>query len=884
MMRNLVTCGLGVWLFAVLGGWVTEVCAAERAHVCRYCAEGLHAKPDLEIGRLPANGRHYAPDRLVDILHIKLDVTPDFAKRTVKGTATLRFVPISRPLDSLRLDGIHLDVHAVRSSATVRDWSVDSENVTIVFDPPIAVGKEATVDVDYSAEPRKGLYFRTPEMGYPESDTHCWTQGETHEARHWFPCFDFPHEKSSTEIVCHVPQDMTAVSNGRLLSEAVDAKSGLKTVHWLQEKPHANYLICLIAGKFTKLEGRHGDLPLGFYTQPSLAEYAPKAFANTADIMAFFEKEIGVPYPWEEYDQATITEFTWGGMENTTLTTLSQRTLHGEDVENLQERGTRSLDAHELAHQWFGDYVTCKDWSHLWLNEGFATYYTELYEGHKCGRDAMLHRLYESAEKILSHNGDKRPIVYRRYQTAQEQFDYRNYPKAGWVLHMLRSHVGEDLYRQAICTYLARHAYSSVETEDLRNVFEEISGQTLDKFFDQWLYHGGTPELRVTYKWLAKEKMALVTIEQTHKVDDDVLLFELPTKLRFVVDGKTIDEPITLSEKMQQYFVRLPGEPKIVRFDPEYTLLTRVDFELSDKMLKAQLKESDVIGRLQACKALAKRKTGGSVEALTAALQGDAFFGVREAAAAALQKIGSDEAIAALLANTQAEDARVRLAVIEEIGKCYKETVQQKLIETLEAEKNPQIVAAAIAGLAKYADEKSVAAVKTGLAKKSCHDEATEAAFEAIIDLNATGLAETLMETLKTRSGELTPQVLASGLSTLAKISREGKHRDAAYAFLTGYLNHPRMGLRRGAILALGELRDPRAKAVLATMSDAEDPLAVAITRARESLERETPAAAEEVVQLRKEIRELQKSLEAQQKAIDELKAKGAVKSDAKEK
>ena len=216
----------------------------------------------------------------------------------------------------------------------------------------------------------------------------------------------------------------------------------MKQVHWLQEKPHVSYLICLIAGNLEKLEAKHRDVPLGFYTQPSKAKHAEFAFRDTPAIMAFFEEEIGVPYPWDKYDQATCADYHWGGMENTTITTLTQRTIYSDATENI--RSSRSLDAHEMAHQWFGDYVTCKDWSHLWLNEGFATYYALLYEGHKYGRDAMLYGLYlDARDDIGPYEKDLRPIVYRDYKVPREQFDFRAYPKGSWVLHMLRSQLGD---------------------------------------------------------------------------------------------------------------------------------------------------------------------------------------------------------------------------------------------------------------------------------------------------------------------------------------------------------------------------------------------------------------------------------------------------------
>ena len=503
-MRNtlarLACCLVSGWLLTAAG------VAEERAAICRYCEHG-----SSNATATAANGiRHYAPDRLVDVLHIKLDVTPDFDQRTVSGTARLSFAPIVKPLTKLRLDAIELNVGDVRSSAQVDDFTASEKDITILFDPPIPAGQESWVEIEYSAEPTKGLYFRTPEMGYPETDTHVWTQGEPHEARHWFPCFDYPNERSSSEIICHVPADMTVLSNGVQIAETVDGDA--KAVHWRQEKPHANYLICLVAGHLEKLEKSHRDVPLAFYTQPTLAKHAANSFRDTPEIMAFFEQEIGVDFPWDKYYQVTIRDFMWGGMENTSLTTLTHRTIFSDETENIHS--TRGLDAHEMAHQWFGDYVTCKDWSHLWLNEGFATFYTHLFHEHKSGRDQYLYGLYRDAEnRILKETKDRRPIVYKGYSSPGEQFDYRAYPKGSWVLHMLRSQLGPDLYRRCIQTYLKRHALSPVVTADLARVVEDVSGRSFDRFFDQWVYHPRFPDLSVSYQWDAAKKLAHISVE-----------------------------------------------------------------------------------------------------------------------------------------------------------------------------------------------------------------------------------------------------------------------------------------------------------------------------------------------------------------------------------
>ena len=210
--------------------------------------------------------RQYAPDRKVDILHITIDVTPDFKSRTIVGATAIRFAPINQPLDELKLDAIDLDVSSVTSNAKIEAFAVTDEAITIAFDPAIRPGAKTTVTVLYEAEPKRGLYFRTAEMGYPEEDTHIFTQGESHLAPNWYPNYDYPNERSSSEVICRVPPEMTVISNGTLVSEEVDPESGLKVAHWLQEKPHVNYLIALVAGKLKKIESKYKNIPIAFYT------------------------------------------------------------------------------------------------------------------------------------------------------------------------------------------------------------------------------------------------------------------------------------------------------------------------------------------------------------------------------------------------------------------------------------------------------------------------------------------------------------------------------------------------------------------------------------------------------------------------------------------
>jgi len=856
---------------------------AEQA-VCRYCADGMSLSM-MPLG-LSLEGKHqYAPDRQVDVKHIKIDVTPDFKERSVKGTVSITANPISKPVSVLKLDAIDIRVNEIRcEGGEVKEFVSTREGLQIAFTEPIPVGKEFRVDIDYSVQPTAGLYFRTAEIGYPATDAHIWTQGETHEARRWFPCFDYPNERSSTEVICHVPSAMTVLSNGRRLGESID-ESGLKAVHWLQEKPHANYLICLVAGHLEKLEKKHRDVALGFYTQPSLIEHAPNSFIDTPDIMAFFEEEIGVQFPWDKYDQVTILDFTAGGMENTSLTTLTSNTVFSSDTENI--RSSRGLDAHEMAHQWFGDYVTCKDWSHLWLNEGFATFYTHLYEGKKFGRDAMLYGLYRDAtDQILTQDKDTKPIVYNGYKDPMEQFDYRSYPKGSWVLHMLRSQLGEDLYRTCIREYLDKHRLSSVVSDDLRQVIETHSGQTMDRFFDQWLYHARHPDLKITYQWMSEEGLAKVTVKQTQTVNDDVLLFQFPTKLRFVVNDKIVERDIMVNSEEEDFYVPLPAQPSIVRFDPDYSVLANVSFELSDEMVAAQIKNSDdMIGRLLACDALAERKTKQSVELLTERLNDDPFFGVRIAAARAVAKHESDDGFAALQASWKSQpDARVRQVIVEKsLGRFHPATLDLAL-QVIADEKNPAIRSTAIRSLGAFHGDQSRETLIAMLDSESFDNQLASAAMSAIGDQNDPAFVEPLLTMLQKRKLDLSARDLGKGLTILAQVaklqdSKESQVTSGVFDFVNAQLNHPKSSIQAASIAALGNLGDARASSVLQTLTDSSDSrIANAAKSAIEKLTASKPVVPTEMIELRNAFRDLQKETKTLKEQLETMQKQQSAK------
>jgi aminopeptidase N len=581
-----------------------------------------------------------------------------------------------------------------------------------------------------------------------------------------------------------------------------------------------------------------------------------------------------VPYPWAKYDQVCVNDFTAGGMENTSLTILSDRTLHTPASEELRE--SRGLVAHELAHQWFGDLVTCKDWSHLWLNEGFATYYTHLFEGHKDGRDEMLYGLYQSAKGIVAQANDTNAIVRRDFNSPNDQFGFHAYPKGSWILHMLRNQLGDDLYRRCVKTYLERHQYGSVVTEDLNRVIEELSGRSFDQFFDQYVYHAHHPELGITYSWDDRAKLAKLSVSQNQRLSDDVLLFNVPLTVRFKGKFGTVDRQLNIQQKAEDFYLPLPGPPEIVRIDPDVALLARISFNPPTPMLFAQLSDkSDAIGRLLAAEQLnGKREALGR---LKDALNEDSFYPVRLAASGSLRAIQSEGALQVLLASTKQKDARVRRQVANDIAGFYRPEAFTNAVRVLAEEKNFEIRAANLSRLAGWSRPEVKEQILAGLKAETFHNVVEEAAITAARGQDDPVYIGPIMEMLKEKEKErdATSTLTTRALDAMAWLARNEEKKDAVRECLLAQVNSPRQRVRVAALNGLGTLRDYRATPVLEKFASGSktSPERSAAERSLTAL-RETAKPSAELGNLRSEVLTLQRENRELRKEMDDLKKK----------
>src|SRR5215467_13051324 len=465
---------------------------------------------DAFTGHLLAGRRPFQPsdvepqwprDRAVDILHIKLEVGLDFERKRIAATATHRLTAIVDELKSLEFDASELEIGSVRVGKEPASFESRDGKVQVTLPRALKAGAEVDVDIEYSGAPRRGLYFVAPDSAYPDKPVEAWTQGEDEDSRYWFPCYDYPNDRATSEVIATVPDHFTAISNGALLSKTHNPAARTRTFHWRHDVPHSTYLITLAAGEFVAIEDRAGNTPVLYYVHPGREDDARRAFGNTPKMIQFFERVIGVPYPYAKYAQVAVSDFIFGGMENTSATTQTADTLH--DARAHIDFKSDPLVAHELAHQWWGDLITCRDWSHAWLNEGFATYSEVLFKEHDMGREEAAYYQMNDLDNYLQEDSERyrRPIVSKTYMDPHDLFDRHLYEKGGLVLHALRYYLGDDSFQKGLQHYAITNREKVVETNDFRRALEDVTGRDLEAFFDQWVYHSGLPEFKVDYDW-----------------------------------------------------------------------------------------------------------------------------------------------------------------------------------------------------------------------------------------------------------------------------------------------------------------------------------------------------------------------------------------------
>lgn len=508
-----------------------------------------------------------------DVRHYSVRASFDRTNKKVLGDTTVSLSPIKADLRKVELDAVDIAFESVELDGKPAQFKTDDGKVIVTLDKAYGPGSVIALRFKYTASPKKGVYFVDAESGRNGHSAQIWTQGEPDETRHWIPSYDFPSDKATTEQYLTVEKDETAIGNGELIGKEPNA-DGTVTWHYRMPVPHSTYLISFVIGKYVRVDDKYGDVPLSFYVYPGREETAKKAFGETAKMMAVFEELTGVKFPYNKYDQTIVAKFQFGGMENITATTMSDNEIFFADFD-FGKAIVSDLVSHELAHSWFGNLVTCRNWAELWLNEGFATYMEAAYREKVNGREDYIAKVRSDAGDFLvddSINRKRHGLYNRRADDVNALFDNAaiTYNKGGAVLHMLREQVGTENFWKAVKIYLNRHKLASVETTDLKRAMEESSGQDLGWFFDQWVYGISAPKLTVKPVYNSRTKTLKLTITQTQKSEALVTsAFRIPLDIEIKAGRNTSTKPITVTKRIETITIPSASKPTEIVLDPK---------------------------------------------------------------------------------------------------------------------------------------------------------------------------------------------------------------------------------------------------------------------------------------------------------------------------
>ncbi len=651
---------------------------------------------------LPGAKPHYNPDRCGQVNHIFLNLSLDIPNKSFTGTCTITLTPVRSGINQLILDAVDLEIKSVLINEVSQPFDYNQEQLTIHLLQPTQ--EEAIkIAINYQVEqPQRGLYFIVPDEHYPQKPTQVWTQGEDEDSRFWFPCFDYPGQLATSEIKVKVPNNFMAVSNGELISQEEVAENTI--YHWSQKQVHPTYLMTLAVGEFSEIKDEWKGIPVTYYVEKGREEKAKLSMGKTPRMIDYFSSKFGYDYPYPKYAQVCVNDFIFGGMENTSTTLLTDRCLLDEKA--LKDRPfTESLVAHELAHQWFGDLVVIKHWSHAWIKEGMASYSEVLWTEHEYGKDDAAYYLLNEARSYLEEDSSRyrRPIVTNIYREAIELYDRHLYEKGACVYHMIRGILGEELFDKAIHSFVNENAHKTVETVDLLRAVEESTGYNLLFLFDQYVFRGGHPDYKITYSWDNDNNLAKLTITQTQVKDTEdgnsKDIFDIKIPIGFGYENSAIKIfTMRLNEKQQTFYFPLENKPDFISFDVNNYFLKTVELDYPIAELKAQIKyDTDPVSRIYAAIAIGKKGNLEAVKILEEILTKDKFWGVRVEGAKQLGKIQLDQAGEALIKGLSDDNVKVRRAVIESLANIKNNLCYETLKSCLETEDQSYYCEAAIA-------------------------------------------------------------------------------------------------------------------------------------------------------------------------------------------
>lgn len=802
----------------------------------------------------------YARSRDYDLQHSKIVLRFDIDQRKVVGDVTHTLSILRDAAVKLALDSVGLSIQSVSVNARAAKFETTADKLLVDLPAAAKAGEKFEVEIKYEGKPKKGLYFILPDKSNPDRPKQIWTQGESEDTRYYLPTYDYPNDRLTTEMIVTVPASWITVSNGKLISVA-DAAGGQKTWHWKESLPSSTYLITLVAGEFDEVKDSWRGKPVTYYAPHGKGDRLPINYGRTPAMLEFFSKKLGVDYPWEKYAQSMVDDFVAGGMENSSATTNTSSSLRHAKLVPEFPTGADGLISHELAHQWFGDLVTCKDWGNIWLNEGFATYMENLWtEGH-FGQEEGAYERWEGARQWFEQQQLFTKPIVRHDFTESEEFDGNAYTKGGWALYMLRRKLGDDAFYRGLQHYLESNRGKNVVTADLAKAMEEATHTNIDRFLGQWVYGAGAPKFDVSYAYDDAKKEVKLDVKQTQKAEGRVGLFHVPVEVEITTASGKKSREIAVSKESESFTLPADGAPLLVLFDKGQKLLRSVEFHKDKKEWLYQLKNaSDVPDRADATVALGKIKDDADVVAgLSDSLRNDHFWGVRALSADALGQIGNPAAAKQLLdALEKSDEPSVRSRIVTALGNFKDDSAIPTRLESLSREdKSYRARAAALQAIAKVKSANAFSTLSAAVSADSPDGFLRDAALRAFGQLGDDKAIPLLEE------WSAPGKAIDSRQASIRSLAQLDKNNHDVTRHIVGYLAEPNFRVRIATVFALGGRGDGEAVPALEAMLKNDD-LSIAFA----------PLIQEQIQRLKK--------AGDKEQAKDKTEAKGTAGSDQK--
>jgi aminopeptidase N len=761
----------------------------------------------------------YARSKDYELQNVRTHLWFDLAQHKIRGEVDESIAAARADVSQIALDSVGLTIQTVSVDGNAAKFSTTADKLLVSLDHPSRIGERHDIFIRYEGRPKKGLYFILPDANYPSQAQEIWTQGEAEDTRNYIPIYDYPNDRMTSEMILTVPGNWITISNGQLIGVTAES-DGTRTWDWKQSEPLSSYLISAIAGDFVEKDDRWRGLPLR-YVVPRGQEYKIDAsFGDTKEMLDLFSSKLDTPYPWAQYAQTFVDDFVEGGMENTSATTLTMRELVNPALAAENRRGADFVESHELAHQWFGDLVTCKDWANLWLNEGFATYFEHVWNEHHYGADDAAYEFWREQNQWFR---EKRlypvPIVDHNFKDSDE-YAGNVYTKAGWVLKMLRQKLGDADFFAALHHYLEANRGQNVVTADLEKSIEQATSINTDKFFHQWIYRAGAPQFQVSYTYDDAAHQVKLDVSQTQKVEGLVGLFDVPidVEITTAAGGKTF--PIEVSQATQSFTFPADSAPLMVLFDKGDKILKTLEFKKTPAELVYQLEKAEsVTDRADAAVALGSIKENSEVVAgLRQAAQHDPFWGVRVESLRALGRIGGSEAEQSVFTALNDEKPWVRDVAVEQLGN-FKEdsSLPARLTAIASSDKAYRVRAAALGALADLKAPGAYDALAAAVNTDSPDNVVRDAALGGLGRLGDDRAVPLLLEWSRPGKDQRTRQAAMLAVGRLDKKNKE------ITKTLLAYLHEPSFDVSLWGLFAIGERGDADAIGPLEDLLKSDD-------------------------------------------------------------